>query len=561
MTEPGGELLRLAATVLQPGFVGTVPPDWVRRWLGEGLGGVALFARNVRDPEQVAALTAALRAERADVLVAIDEEAGDVTRIESRAGSSRPGNLALGAVDDIALTEEVARDLGRELAAAGVNLDYAPDADVNNNPDNPVIGVRSFGADPALVARHTGAWVTGLQAAGVAACAKHFPGHGDTAVDSHHDLPHIPRDRAGLDAVELLPFRAAIEAGVQAVMTGHLLVPAVDPDLPATLSRSVLTGLLRDELGFQGAVITDAMEMRAVVNRFGFEGAVVSALAAGADAICIGGEHADEATAERLRTAIARAVLSGELAEERLTEAAKRVQHLAAWAAMARAASTPALSHGGPGRSHGAGGAGLAHGAGGAGLALGAGGAGLAHGAGGAAVSNGAGGAGLARGAGGRWHGVGGSPVGLAAARRAVKVGGTAPALPLAGPPHVVELSPPANIAVGTDTPWGVAAPLAAVLPGTTAVRLTEDDGAEASAVVAGAAGRPLVLVVRDLHRHAWMSSFVRAALRLRPDAVVVELGVPAAVVGATHLATHGATRSSGLAVAEVLAGVDLPNG
>ncbi|HEV7706633.1 MAG TPA: glycoside hydrolase family 3 protein [Asanoa sp.] len=497
MTEPGGELLRLAATVLQPGFVGTAPPDWVRRWLGEGLGGVALFARNVRDPEQVAALTAALRAERADVLVAIDEEAGDVTRIESRAGSSRPGNLALGAVDDVALTEEVARDLGRELAAVGVNLDYAPDADVNNNPDNPVIGVRSFGADPALVARHTGAWVTGLQAAGVAACAKHFPGHGDTAVDSHHDLPHIPRDRAGLDAVELLPFRAAIEAGVQAVMTGHLLVPAVDPDLPATLSRSVLTGLLRDELGFQGAVITDAMEMRAVVNRFGFEAAVVSALAAGADAICIGGENADEGTADRLRTAIARAVLSGELAEERLTEAAKRVQHLAAWAATARAGSAP-----------------------------------------------------------GPWYGTAGSPVGLAAARRAVKVGGTAPALPLAGPPHVVELSPPANIAVGTDTPWGVAAPLAALLPGTTAVRLTPEDAAEPSTVVAAAAGRPLVLVVRDLHRHAWMTTLAQAVLRSRPDAVVVELGVPAAIVGATHIATHGATRSSGLAVAEVLAGV-----
>ncbi|GAA1847930.1 glycoside hydrolase family 3 N-terminal domain-containing protein [Asanoa iriomotensis] len=496
MTEPGGELLRLAATVLQPGFVGTAPPDWVRRWLGEGLGGVALFARNVRDPRQVAELTAALRAERTDVLVAIDEEAGDVTRFESRTGSSRPGNLALGAVDDVALTEEVAHDLGRELAAAGVNLDYAPDADVNNNPDNPVIGVRSFGADPALVARHTGAWVTGLQAAGVAACAKHFPGHGDTAVDSHHDLPRIPRDRAGLDALELLPFRAAIAAGVHAVMTGHLLVPAIDPTLPATVSRSVLTGLLRDELGFEGAVITDAMEMRAVVDRFGFEDGVVAALAAGADAICVGGEHADEGTASRLRTAIAGAVVAGQLAEERLVEAAKRVEHLAAWAATARAASAP-----------------------------------------------------------GSWHGPDGSPVGLAAARRAVKVAGTAPALPLAAPPHVVELSPPANIAAGTDTPWGLAAPLAALLPGTTAVRLTEADAADASTVVAPAAGRPLVLVVRDLHRHAWMSALVQAALTARPDAVVVELGVPVTVTGATHIATHGATRSSGLAAAELLAG------
>ncbi|GIF74380.1 glycoside hydrolase family 3 protein [Asanoa siamensis] len=496
MTEPGGELLRLAATVLQPGFVGTAPPDWVRRWLGEGLGGVVLFARNVQTPAQIAELTAALRAERADVLVAIDEEAGDVTRFESRAGSSRPGNLALGAVDDVALTEEVARDLGRELAAVGVNLDYAPDADVNNNPDNPVIGVRSFGADPALVARHTGAWVTGLQSAGVAACAKHFPGHGDTAVDSHHDLPHIPRDRAGLDAIELLPFRSAIAAGVQAVMTGHLLVPAVDPALPATLSRSVLTGLLRDELGFQGAVITDAMEMRAVAARFGFEEGVVAALSAGADAICVGGENADEDVAVRLRAAIAEAVVAGRLAEERLIEAAKRVEHLAAWAATARAAADL-----------------------------------------------------------GPWYGAAGSPVGLAAARRAVKVTGAGRSLPLTAPPHVVELSPPANVAVGTDTPWGVAAPLAALLPGTTAVRLTEADATDPSVVLAPASNRPLVLVVRDLHRHAWMGTLVRASLVARPDAVVVELGVPAAVVGTTHIATHGATRSSGLAAAEVLAG------
>ena len=165
-------------------------------------------------------------------------------------------------VDDVALTTAVARDLGCELAAAGVNLDYAPDADVNNNPDNPVIGVRSFGADPALVARHTAAWVTGLQEAGVAACAKHFPGHGDTAVDSHHDLPRIAARGRRWTTSSWRPFRAAIAAGVQAIMTGHLLVPAVDPELPATLSRPVLTDLLRDELGFQGAVITDGIEMR-----------------------------------------------------------------------------------------------------------------------------------------------------------------------------------------------------------------------------------------------------------------------------------------------------------
>src|SRR4051794_39012370 len=238
-----GELPELAATVLQPGFIGTAVPDWVRRRIAEGLGGVALFARNVESPTQVAALTRQLRAERPDVIVAIDEEAGDVTRFESRHGSSRPGNLGLGAIDDPALTELVARDLGLDLARAGITLNYAPDTDVNSNPDNPVIGVRAFGAEPHLVARHSAAFIRGLQEAGVAACAKHFPGHGDTSVDSHHAVPLIDKDRAELDAGELVPFRAAIAAGVRVVMTGHLLVPAYDDRLPATLSRSILTGL------------------------------------------------------------------------------------------------------------------------------------------------------------------------------------------------------------------------------------------------------------------------------------------------------------------------------
>ncbi|MCP3781935.1 glycoside hydrolase family 3 protein [Micromonospora sp. A3M-1-15] len=489
-----GDLAALAAAVLQPGFVGTTPPPWVCRWLGEGLGSVVLFARNVVDHEQVAELTANLRAERPDVIVAIDEEAGDVTRIESARGSSRPGNFALGAVDDPALTEEVARDLGAELAAVGVTLNYAPDADVNSNPANPVIGVRSFGADPALVARHTAAWVRGLQAGGVAACAKHFPGHGDTRVDSHHDLPRIGGDRARLDAVELAPFRAAVAAGAQAVMTGHLLVPALDPELPATLSPLILGRLLREELGFGGVVVTDAVEMRAVADRYGFAGAAVRALAAGADAICVGGERATEADARELRDAIVAAVVSGDLPEERLAEAAKRVGQLAAWTVAARAGRSDAR----PGDA--------------------------------------------------------GSAIGLAAARRALRVVATTGGLlPLAGPAHVVEFAPPRNIAIGEETPWGIAAPLAALTPGTTTARYAREEvPADPSA---GTAGRPLVLVVRDLHRHDWMRDAVSRALATRPDAVVVELGVPELVTGAVHVATHGATRAAAVAAAELLAG------
>ncbi|MFF5180976.1 glycoside hydrolase family 3 protein [Micromonospora sp. NPDC000316] len=494
MTAPTGHLPELAAAVLQPGFVGTTPPPWVCRWLGEGLGAVVLFARNVVDPAQVAALTATLRAERPDVIVAIDEEAGDVTRIESVHGSSRPGNFALGAVDDPTLTEAVARDLGVELAEAGVTLNYAPDADVNSNPENPVIGVRSFGADPALVARHTVAWVRGLQAGGVAACAKHFPGHGDTRVDSHHDLPRIIADRDRLDACELAPFRAAVAAGVQAVMTGHLLVPALDPHLPATLSQRILGGLLRDEMGFSGVVVTDAVEMRAVADRYGFAGAAVRALAAGADAICIGGERADEQSARELRDAIVAAVVSGELPEERLAEAAKRVGQLAAWTVAARGSR-----------------------------------AGTPH---------------------------GGSDVGLVAARRAVRVtttpGGRA-TLPLTHSAYVVEFEPPRNIAIGAETPWGIGAPLGGLLPGTTTVRYAEPDVPADPGAAAG--DRPLVLVVRDLHRHHWMRAAVQRALAARPDAIVVELGVPELVTGAVHLATHSGTRASGQAAAEVLTG------
>src|SRR6266536_1808351 len=179
----------MADGCLLPGFAGTRAPDWILRRLDGGLGGAVLFSRNVADPAQVAALTAELHAARPDGLVAIDEEGGDVTRLESATGSSYPGNLALGAAGDPELTRAVAASLGAELAAAGIDLDLAPVADVNSNPDNPVFGVRSFGADPDLVGAHTAAFVAGLQSAGVAACVKHFPGHGDTSVDSHLDLP------------------------------------------------------------------------------------------------------------------------------------------------------------------------------------------------------------------------------------------------------------------------------------------------------------------------------------------------------------------------------------
>ena len=225
--------------------------------------------------QQLRELTGVLRAE-GDVLVGIDEEGGDVTRLEVATGSSYPGNAALGAIDDVELTGRVAASIGADLAEVGVNLNLAPVADVNTNPLNPVIGIRSFGADGELVARHVAASVRGLQSAGVAACAKHFPGHGDTAQDSHHELPVVE----SLEDAALAPFRAAAEAGVQSVMTAHIVVRSLG-EAPATMSREILHDLLRVELGYDGLVITDALEMKAIAATVGVEEGAVRAIARG----------------------------------------------------------------------------------------------------------------------------------------------------------------------------------------------------------------------------------------------------------------------------------------
>ncbi|MEU6677616.1 glycoside hydrolase family 3 protein [Streptomyces sp. NPDC046853] len=493
LTSPTDTLTRDALTVLQPGFVGTSAPEWLLRRIGEGLASVGLFGRNIASPEQLAALTAQLRAERDDVLVAIDEEGGDVTRLEVRSGSSFPGNHALGAVDDTQLTRDVAAELGRRLAACGVNLNWAPSADVNSNPDNPVIGVRSFGSDPLLVARHTAAYVEGMQSAGVAACTKHFPGHGDTAVDSHHDVPRIGVDPEVLRARDLAPFRAAIAAGSRAVMSAHILVPSLDAEYPATLSRRILTGVLREELNYDGLIVTDGMEMQAIAATYGIERGSVLAIAAGADAICVGGGLADDDTVLRLRDALVGAVRSGELSEERLADAATRVRALAHWTSVSGAAD--------------------------------------------------------------RSGGAPGTEIGLVAARRALTVTrGESYTAPLTEAPFVAAFTPMANIAVGDETPWGVAAELARLLPGTETGSFT---GADAGALALAEAGeRRVVAVVRDAHRHAWMAEALNTLLSARPDTIVVEMGVPQSPpTGSLHIATHGAARVCGLAAAEVITG------
>ena len=241
----------LALRVLLPSFAGTTVASDVLALLEEGLGGLCLFGSNTADgPDGVAAYTASVSSVSPGAVIAVDEEGGDVTRLHVPDGSPVLGPLALGAAADLDLTRAVGRAIGRELAAVGITLDLGPVADVNSNAANPVIGTRSFGASAPEVAEHVAAWTTGLQSAGVAACAKHFPGHGDTAEDSHLARPVLDADVSVLGALELVPFQAAVEAGTAAVMTSHIVVPALDADRPATLSAPVL-GLLRDPLGFR----------------------------------------------------------------------------------------------------------------------------------------------------------------------------------------------------------------------------------------------------------------------------------------------------------------------
>ena len=306
--------MSLGAALVLPSFPGSEPPDWIRRFLADGGRGLVLFSYNVDD---LPALAASLRAEREDVLLALDEEGGDVTRLEWREGSSYPSAAALGALDEPALTEEVAAAIAADLAAAGVNWNFAPVADVNV-PANPVIGVRSFGSDVSLVARHVAAAVRGFQRVGVAACAKHFPGHGSTVEDSHLALPALVGPiEAGLE-----PFRAAIAAGVASIMTAHIKVNAD----AATLDHAVLHDLLRRDLGFDGAIVADALEMKGVSARHGLFDAAVLAVEAGADALIIGHDVSPEDTMRIV------AALDERVSPERLEEAGARVASLVAFA-------------------------------------------------------------------------------------------------------------------------------------------------------------------------------------------------------------------------------------
>jgi beta-N-acetylhexosaminidase len=316
--------------VFMLGFSGTSLDDDNRALIqGLHLGGVTLFGRNIENAQQLAELDRRLQtvADPVPLFISIDQEGGLVVRVTDGA-TIFPGNMAVGATGEPALARQVAQASATELLAMGVNMDFAPVVDVNTNPLNPVIGVRSFGSNADLVTQFAAQAVDGIQSMGVSAVAKHFPGHGDTSVDSHRDLPVVPYPLERLQSLELLPFQAATRAGVDGIMTAHLYLPNIEPqhDLPATLSPRVLTGLLRDQLGYQGLILTDALDMDAVKKDRSAASAAVDAFSAGADMLLVAGINSDDRT--RLSDgppALLAAVQSGRISEARLNESVLRI--------------------------------------------------------------------------------------------------------------------------------------------------------------------------------------------------------------------------------------------
>ena len=317
----------LALSVLVPGMNGTTVPTWLRTAIADGLAGVLLFAPNTPDLETTRALSAELHA-AGPVLVMADEESGDVSRLQAAGGSSLAGAAALGAADDVELARESGRMLGRLQRAVGIDMDLAPVLDVASEPHNPVIGVRSFGPSAEVVSRHGAAMVQGLAEGGVLTCGKHFPGHGDTLVDSHLSLPTLDIPVDTLRERDLPPFAAAAAAGMDSVMTGHLLIPALG-SRPGTLEPAV-TALVRELPGGEDlAIITDALDMGAV-SAAGLGEVCVQALEAGADLLCLGHTMGrdDEAQFELAVAGIVQALDAGRLSPEQLAEPQRRIARL-----------------------------------------------------------------------------------------------------------------------------------------------------------------------------------------------------------------------------------------
>ncbi|MBM4358226.1 MAG: beta-N-acetylhexosaminidase [Deltaproteobacteria bacterium] len=332
---PVSEHAKVCGHLIVGGFDGTTLPDDVARALAAGQrAGVILFRRNlayadgVLDVEQVVAQNRAIITATKDLddppFIAVDQEGGKVARLRAPV-LELPPMRSLAAHGDPDLTARVGEELGRQLAALGFNLNFAPVMDVDSNPENPIIGDRSFGRDPRTVMRHGVAFVCGLQAAGVLACAKHFPGHGDTSVDSHLELPVVDADMARLAQIELPPFRAASGAGVASMMTAHVVYKGIDPTVPATFSRRICEDLLRREIGFEGVLFSDDLEMGAIAKHGSVEDAAIRAIEAGCDVLLV---CSDVAAQERVFETLVREAEQNTGFFERCRVAAARSQRV-----------------------------------------------------------------------------------------------------------------------------------------------------------------------------------------------------------------------------------------
>ena len=313
--------------LLMVGFQGTELSSEFIDWLQEFRpGGVILFSRNLVDPEQVARLTNALQehAPNPPLLIAIDQEGGRVSRLP-QGFTIFPSALSVAACQSPDVAYGVAEITAKELRAVGINMNMAPVLDVNSNPNNPIIGNRAYGENPQHVCAFGVATMQGFQDNGVIPCGKHFPGHGDTTTDSHKVLPVVNASRGRLEAIELEPFRHAIQHGLPTIMTAHVHYPVLDAEAPATLSRPILTGLLRHELGFQGVTLTDDLEMRAILDHGSIGEASVRSLQAGADIVLIC--HQQDRQTEAF-VAIEQALDRGELSMDDLTTSADRISAL-----------------------------------------------------------------------------------------------------------------------------------------------------------------------------------------------------------------------------------------
>ncbi len=326
-------LQKKAGRLLIAGFKGTVISEEIKYLIHEyHIGGIILFGRNIGTPEEILSLTKSLQSEakkagyKSPLLICIDQENGVVRRL-GEGTTIIPGAMLLGATQKPLYSYEAGVTTAKQLKALGINWNLAPVVDINNNPKNPVIGVRSFGEDPQKVTEMAKQSMLGMQAGGVMTTLKHFPGHGDTSVDSHLDLPVISHDLDRLHEVELLPFKECIDAGADAIMSAHVYFPALEKkeNTPATLSRAVITGLLREELGFEGVITTDCMEMDAIAKGIGTVEGCVKAVEAGVDLIMVSHIHSLQ---EQAVLKLVEAIEAGRIEEQQIDRSIERIEEL-----------------------------------------------------------------------------------------------------------------------------------------------------------------------------------------------------------------------------------------